>query len=105
MPKLNRVTRHGSEGIYGYTFFCPGCREVHFVVIDTTERVHWTFNGDEDRPTFSPSLLRYANKITPRCHSYVRDGKIQFLGDCDHALAGQTVELPEWKGWDADLYG
>jgi hypothetical protein len=29
------------------------------------------------------------------CHSFVTDGKIQFLGDCTHALAGQTVELPE----------
>jgi len=29
------------------------------------------------------------------CHSFIRDGKIQFLGDCTHALAGQTVDLPE----------
>ena len=27
------------------------------------------------------------------CHSFVTDGKIQFLGDCTHELAGQTVEL------------
>ena len=27
-----------------------------------------------------------------RCHSFVKDGKVQFLGDCDHALAGQTLE-------------
>lgn len=30
------------------------------------------------------------------CHSFVRDGRIQFLNDCTHALAGQTVDLPEW---------
>jgi hypothetical protein len=30
------------------------------------------------------------------CHSFVRDGQIQFLGDCTHALKGQTVERPEW---------
>jgi hypothetical protein len=24
-----------------------------------------------------------------------RPGRIQFLGDCTHALAGQTVDLPE----------
>ncbi len=29
------------------------------------------------------------------CHSFVRDGFIQFLGDCTHALANQTVELPD----------
>jgi hypothetical protein len=32
------------------------------------------------------------------CHSFVTDGRIQFLGDCTHALAGQTVDLPEWTG-------
>jgi len=29
------------------------------------------------------------------CHSYVTDGRIQFLADCTHALAGLTVDLPE----------
>jgi hypothetical protein len=32
---------------------------------------------------------------TPRCHSFVTDGRIQFLSDSTHALAGQTVDLPE----------
>jgi hypothetical protein len=35
----------------------------------------------------------------PRCHSFVREGKIEYLGDCEHYLQGQTVELPEWNGW------
>lgn len=30
------------------------------------------------------------------CHSFIRDGQIQFLSDCTHALAGQTVPLPAW---------
>ena len=30
-----------------------------------------------------------------RCHSFVRDGKIRFLADSYHELAGQTVDLPE----------
>lgn len=29
------------------------------------------------------------------CHSYVTNGRIQYLGDCTHELAGQTVDLPE----------
>jgi hypothetical protein len=36
-----------------------------------------------------------------QCHSFVTDGKIQFLPDCYHSLKGQTVELPEW---DDDTY-
>lgn len=27
------------------------------------------------------------------CHSFVRDGRIEFLSDCTHSLAGQTVQL------------
>jgi hypothetical protein len=36
------------------------------------------------------------------CHSFVTDGRIQFLGDCTHALAGQTVDLPEWPNPEGD---
>ena len=30
-----------------------------------------------------------------RCHSFVREGRIEFLGDCTHAMVGQTVDLPD----------
>ena len=30
------------------------------------------------------------------CHHFVTEGKIQFCGDCTHALRGQTVELPDF---------
>lgn len=70
-------------------FMCPGCGHVHSV----SPAVH-KFNGDLEKPTFSPSVL--CNWIPGKCcHSMVLDGKIQFLNDCDHALKGQTVDLPE----------
>lgn len=31
---------------------------------------------------------------------FIRDGQIQFLGDCTHALAGKTVPLPEFTFLD-----
>jgi len=34
-----------------------------------------------------------------RCHSFVRDGRIEFLSDCTHALKGQTVDLPDLPDW------
>jgi hypothetical protein len=86
-------------------FHCPGCETRHAI---STKR--WTFNGDGDKPTFSPSILvRTGTQVDPayirkagdpptRCHSFVRDGRIQFLSDCDHALAGKTVELPSING-------
>ena len=75
------------------TFYCPGCEENHF--IDN----RWTFNNDFVKPTFSPSLLvkwqRGIDKKENICHSFIRDGKIQFLNDCTHELAGKTVDLEE----------
>jgi hypothetical protein len=97
-------------------FYCEGCKECHGV------NSGWTFNGDFDKPTFSPSILVRSIKMTAKgesdyeewcslgypktnepfdsiptiCHSFVTDGKIQYLSDCTHDLAGQTIELIDW---------
>lgn len=86
-------------------FHCPGCGYEHAFHVGPQyptdlaagiARPRWTWNGSFTAPTFSPSLL--CNKDIPenRCHSFVTDGKIQFLGDCFHELKGQTVEIPDW---------
>lgn len=89
-----------------YIFNCPGCNEIHSVWTDIRDGVTvWSFNGNIDKPTVQPSVLvRYPanpNAIeefgewrTERiCHSFITDGKIQFLNDCTHHLKGQTVDL------------
>jgi hypothetical protein len=59
----------------------------------------WGFNGNFDKPTFTPSVLTTwtegEKRIEKRCHTFVTDGMVQFLGDCTHALAGQTHPLPD----------
>lgn len=97
------------DGLVG--FWCPGCNELHMVNTDASERPAWTFDGNYDAPTFSPSILvRGVRRMTddeharimageriqptPRvCHSFVRGGQIEFLNDCTHALAGKTVPM------------
>jgi len=103
---------------YGIRFTCPGCASdqahgnfggynclpVHWTPpgMERSPNIAgldlWTFNGDFDRPTFSPSILTqstWSDGSKFCCHSFVTDGRIQFLGDCTHVLAGQTVDLPE----------
>ena len=89
-----------SETTYSYHFICPGCDEVH-AFNDT-----WQFNQDFENPTISPSFLmrgtrfvsEHSTKQEPYvCHSFIKEGKIQYLGDCTHKLANQTVELPHFK--------
>jgi Family of unknown function (DUF6527) len=86
----------------GQVFSCPGFGRVHQLNTQPAKAV-WEFNGDLDRPTFRPSILvrfgRTAGEgqvVHGVCHSYVTEGRIQFLDDCTHTLAGATVEIPEW---------
>jgi hypothetical protein len=82
-----------------YAFYCPGCKENKAVPVKPREN-GWEWNGSLDSPSFHPSLLwnvAGSNPMVPICHSFVKDGKIQYLGDCTHGLAGQTVDIPEWE--------
>lgn len=102
MSKFRPVT-HEDGSPYGIRFDCPGCKDPH--VIPTGGPHAWNFNGSLESPTLSPSILVRFTASDPDdpaavaqesvCHSFVTDGRIQFLGDCTHALAGQTVDLPE----------
>ena len=80
-----------ADGRKVYAFHCPGCKFDHH-----PETPKWTFNGDLGKPTFRNSILVCGNDAAARCHSFVTDGRIQFLADCFHDLKGQTVELPDW---------
>jgi hypothetical protein len=71
----------------GWLVYCPGCKSGH--LFDD----RWTFNGDMMKPTFMNSMLVNQSDEKTRCHSFVKDGMIQFLGDCGHELRNQTVPL------------
>jgi hypothetical protein len=98
-PVLHRIASRIAERVNmpDVVFFCPGCKCEHGVWTSkaASNGARWTWNEDMVKPTFSPSLL-ITFETTPKqvCHSFVRDGHIQFLGDSTHALAGQTVALP-----------
>lgn len=105
-------------------FFCPGCKQTHSVQCGKGSGPRWEWNGSVDSPTFSPSVLVTGGHFVPgfqkdgccwctydrdhpqeseelgfsciRCHSFVRDGMIQFLSDSSHSLAGQAVPIPNW---------
>jgi hypothetical protein len=96
MAKI-RVNENIHDGIKfyhtQYLYKCLGCGYVHAFALRSEGGNH-EFNMDLERPTISPSLLQ---NFSPGriCHSFIRDGKIQYLSDCWHYLAGQTIELPE----------
>lgn len=74
----------------------------------------WSFDGNIEAPSFSPSMLiRWGRFVDPSyvdetpgesgiCHYFLTAGRLQFCSDSTHALAGQTVDLPDWPtsgGW------
>ena len=96
MAKLEIYTVKDEPGVKNYWFWCPGCRCYHYFSVP-----RWTFNGDLDRPTFTPSLLCNPDHAPSRCHLFMTDGRIRFLGDCYHELAGQVVDVGDLP--DVDL--
>lgn len=107
MSKLVRLDPHyWPDSDYGH--WCPGCNFGHEISVSkkNSSGASWTFDGNAQRPTFSPSINMRINTpdmgqyyqpdiASTICHYFIRDGKIQFLGDCTHALKGQTVDLPD----------
>lgn len=88
MPKLF----HHSNG-ESLSFFCPACDSPH------TVNYSWGYNHDPDNPTLISSVLSNVggkNITMPICHSFVREGRIEYLHDCTHDRGGQTVELAEY---------
>jgi Family of unknown function (DUF6527) len=110
MAALSKILRSIEGGQIG--FWCPGCDGMHAVGVGAGAGSRWGYNGDPERPTFTPSILVRGTQplsdeeharvmrgeaFEPKplvCHSFVSDGRIQFLSDCTHALAGQTVDIP-----------
>lgn len=106
----------GEQGLH---FVCPGCNDLHSISYGNGR---WQWNENLELPTISPSILvrtghhaggsaaetgqcwcnfeeRTGEKTRFKCgvcHSFVNNGMIQFLGDCTHALANQTVKIPDW---------
>lgn len=118
MGALGTKLRNMDGGYVG--FWCPGCDEKHVIRLRTDTTDGWGFCGNSDAPTFTPSVLIRCGHFAPnreskdcwctyeartgqkpywtcsQCHLFVTKGKILFLADCSHALAGQTVDLPDF---------
>jgi hypothetical protein len=106
MGLLSPILRNGTDN--RLTWWCPGCEDPHTIQHGAGSGPRWGWNANAERPTFTPSVLvtyganpdasdEFKEWRTPRvCHSFVVDGAMQFLSDCTHALAGQTVPIPAW---------
>lgn len=112
---LIRTWDYGQVQHTQLTYWCIGCEAGH--TIEVEDEKAWTWDGNVNKPTFSPSILSMpreklneSGKLlvqsnrgseltdehrikTPRCHCFVKNGRIEYLSDSEHSLAGQTVDM------------
>jgi hypothetical protein len=106
-----------ASGREGLIYWCQGCNSSHSIT--TKGAGAWGWNGDTEKPVFSPSVLVTGVKqmtdeqhdaylrtgVLPpaeqmRCHTFVgcngaQPGEVIFLSDCAHALAGTVQPFPD----------
>jgi hypothetical protein len=108
MNQISPFLRKADYG-HGHCHWCPGCEEMHEIPDS------WSFDGNVDAPTFSPSvkitgkqIIKLDGKWTGGwvrdgdgntvdycCHYILTAGILNFCADSTHALAGHVVPLPE----------
>lgn len=100
MPILETIVYGDEKRTIGKAFLCPGCEFPHVIYTvkydPNRDNPVWTWNGDDEKPTFTPSLMQREARPGSVCHLFVKDGRLEFLSDSTHALAGQTVDMVEF---------
>ena len=108
--------RRGETKSY-FLFWCPGCGCGHLYWCGPgfEHSQKWDFNGNVDKPTFTPSLRTYV-RITKEiddklvdtgeqktlCHLNLTDGQLQYCEDNPHKMNNQTIpmqDIPEDYGF------
>lgn len=111
---MGQVSKYLRKNENGYTHWCPACKEMHPLPDG------WNFNGDVNKPTFTPSFKHDGVKtvrdelgrwtgdwvlddqgkpVKEICHYILTDGILNFCSDCTHEFRGISIplsELPEY---------
>lgn len=80
-----------------FVFYCPACETYHGIWTTHKNKndAIWEFDNNLESPTIKPSLriVWKSGSVEEVCHLYIRNGRIEYLKDCTHRLAGKTVEM------------
>ncbi|CAB4149768.1 hypothetical protein UFOVP558_28 [uncultured Caudovirales phage] len=101
------MTNSKLKGLYSksgcFVYRCPGCLGTHYIPVVGPKA--WGFNWDLEKPTLTPSVVEWSDGYPEegipsyRCHHYVREGMIDFLGDCTHKVRGAISLEPIPLAW------
>src|SRR3546814_13170140 len=99
MSAASAILRNDEGG--GLMFWCPGCDSVHMVRVGDGPGPRWGYNVDPVSNSFTSwchvcyeGLDAGRNGAPPAiCNSFGTNCRIQFLGDCSHALVSYSYVL------------
>lgn len=63
MGQISTKLRDIEGGLLQY--YCEGCKQAHMVRVGDGPHPRWSWNGDPERPVFSPSVLVTGRSLTP----------------------------------------
>lgn len=108
---LGKYTKQDGT-LYGYYFWCPGCKEIHQIPTQDPKH-HWVLDDTStlEKPTFTPSVNHMEGVFDDNdkpvldkdghqvmrttCHYFITNGQIVYQGDCRHEFSGKTIDMPE----------
>lgn len=105
MARLSAKLRSVGE-VGGIGYWCQGCDGCHVIMTGEGPGPRWGWDGNVDAPTFTPSVrVTGGGSDKSCCHTFVNAGMVQFLSDCTHKFAGQTLPLPDWPYAEGEYGG
>lgn len=95
--KIREISSTLHDGIVGYSFWCVACNRRHaFYTHDGyTNNRSWTLVSKEP-VTVQPSIKltgHYGDIENFCCHLFIQNGRLIYLSDCTHHLAGKEVDM------------
>lgn len=95
------------ESLYGYEHWCPGCKRIHVIPVrGQSGEPKWSFNGNMDSPSFSPSVRIFVTRPNggqeTLCHYFITGGVIDYCPDSPHKYGGQKIPLVDCPETEED---
>lgn len=106
-----RDVQYGELRYQALMFWCPGCEHLdeeggrhgglHMLPVNTDIKAPvWTWDDNLEQPTLSPSILTKTDTLV--CHSFLKNGIFEFLGDCTHQYVNMKIPIPDLPEWVLD---
>ena len=81
-----------------YLFYCPGCNCYHWFTVPK-----WTWNGNFEKPTVSPSIITSPHDPRIKCHLQIICGELKYFTDSRHYLSGISISMVDLEEMEEKL--